>query len=67
MKSFNTPWTSSSLAPDTVVANANLALFVVTYVDFLADGNPGKGQEELVRYGADTSKAPGQLSYTVLQ
>jgi quinol monooxygenase YgiN len=40
----------------------------VTYVDFLVDGDPGKGQDELVRYGADTSsKASGQLSYTVLQ
>ncbi len=39
----------------------------MTYVDFLADGNPGKGQDELVRYGADTSRASGQLSYTVLQ
>jgi quinol monooxygenase YgiN len=67
VKSFNTPWISSRLAPDSVVGNDNLALFVVTYVDFLADGNPGKGQDELVRYGADTSRASGQLSYTVLQ
>jgi quinol monooxygenase YgiN len=67
VKSFNTRWTSSSLAPDSVVGNENLALFVVTYVDFLVDGNPGKGQDELVRYGAATSKAAGQMSYTVLQ
>jgi quinol monooxygenase YgiN len=67
VKSFNTPWTSSSLAPDSVVGNENLALFVVTYIDFLVDGNPGKGQDELVRYGAATSAAAGQLSYTVLQ
>jgi quinol monooxygenase YgiN len=39
----------------------------VTYVDFLAAGDPGKGQDELVSYGADTSKRPGQLSYIVLQ
>src|SRR5271163_989919 len=67
VKSFNTPWTSSSLAPGSVVGNENLALFVVTYVDFLVDGDPGKGQDELVRYGAATSAAVGQLSYTVLQ
>ena len=67
VKSFNLPWTSSSLASDSVVGNENLALFVVTYVDFLADGDPGKGQDDLVRYGSDTSKASGQLSYTVLQ
>ena len=39
----------------------------MTYVDFLADADPGKGQAELVRYGSDTSRASGQLSYTVLQ
>jgi hypothetical protein len=47
--------------------NENLGLFVVTYVDFLADGDPGKGEDELVRYGAATSKQSGQKSYTVLQ
>jgi quinol monooxygenase YgiN len=68
VKSFNTPWTSASLAPDSVVGNQNLGLFVVTYVDFLADGDPGKGEYELVRYGAATSsKQSGQMSYTVLQ
>ena len=44
-----------------------MALFVVTYVDFLADGDPGKALRELIRYGSDTSQAAGQLSYTVLQ
>lgn len=39
----------------------------MTYVDFLVDGDPIAGQDKLVRYGSDTSKAPGQLSYTVLQ
>jgi quinol monooxygenase YgiN len=67
VKSFNTPWTSASLAPESVVGNENLGLFVVTYVDFLADADPGKGLAELVRYGAATSKQSGQLSYTVLQ
>lgn len=67
VKSFNTPWISSRLAPGSVVGNENLRLFVVTYVDFLADGDPGKGQDDLVSYGSDTSKARGQLSYTVLQ
>jgi quinol monooxygenase YgiN len=63
--SFNTPWTSNSLPSD--VGPDNSALFVVTYVDFLVDGDPIKGQDNLVRYGSDTSKAAGQLSYTVLQ
>ena len=67
VKSFNTPWTSASLAPDSVVGNENLGLFVVTYVDFLADGDPGKALRELIRYGSDTSQAAGQVSYTVLQ
>jgi len=65
VKSFNLPWTSN-LLPSGVGAD-NSALFVVTYVDFLADGDPGKGLHELVRYGAATSKESGQLSYTVLQ
>lgn len=63
--SFNAPWTSSSL-PVGVGAAAS-ALFVVTYVDFLVDADPIKGQDELVRYASAGSKAPGQLSYTVLQ
>jgi quinol monooxygenase YgiN len=67
VKSFNTPWTSASLAPESVVGNENLRLFVVTYVDFLADGDPGKALRELIRYGSDTSQAAGQLSYTVLR
>ena len=67
VKSFNTPWTSASLAPESVVGNENLGLFVVTYVDFLADADPGKALRELIRYGSDTSHAAGQLSYTVLQ
>ena len=67
VKSFNTPWTSASLAPEAVVGNENLRLFVVTYVDFLADGDPGKALRELIRYGSDTSQAAGQLSYTVLR
>jgi quinol monooxygenase YgiN len=67
VKSFNTPWTSASLAPESVVGNENLRLFVVTYVDFLADSDPGKALRELIRYGSDTSQAAGQKSYTVLQ
>ena len=66
VKSFNTPWTSNSL-PSTVGSNG--ALFVITYVDFLAEGDPDKGQDKLVRYGSATSKANDQhlLNFTVLQ
>ena len=65
VKSFKTPWTSNSL-PSTVGPNG--ALFVITYVDFLQEGDPDKGQDQLVRYAA-TSKANDQhlLNYTVLQ
>jgi quinol monooxygenase YgiN len=63
--SFNTPWTSNSLP--TGVGVDNSALFVVTYIDFLVDGDPFKGVAEVVRYGSHTSKAAGQLSFTVLQ
>ncbi len=65
VKSFNTPWTSNALP--TGVGPEKSALFVVTYVDFLVDGDPGKGQDDLVRYGSASSRASGQLSYTVLQ
>jgi quinol monooxygenase YgiN len=66
VQSFNLPWTSNLLPSG--VGSKKSALFVVTYVDFLVDGDPGKGQDDLVRYGSDTSKkASGQLSYTVLQ
>jgi quinol monooxygenase YgiN len=45
------------------------ALFVVIYVDFLVDGNPGKGQYQLLQYGAASINANSQhlLKYTVLQ
>jgi quinol monooxygenase YgiN len=65
VKSFNTPWTSNALPSG--VGPEKSAPFVVTYIDFLVDGDPGKGQDDLVRYGSDSSRAPGQLSYTVLQ
>jgi len=56
--SFNTPWTSNSLPAG--VGPDNSALFVVTNLDFLVDGDPNKGQDSLVRYGSETSKAAGQ-------
>ena len=69
VRSFGTPWASDSL-PATVGPSG--ALFVVTYVDFLQEvleEDPDAGQDQLVRYGAASSKAnTGQLlSYTVLQ
>lgn len=66
VKSFATPFVSTRI-PDTVGPTG--ALFVITYVDFLVDGDPGKGQNQLVQYGADTASANGQhlLNYTVLQ
>jgi quinol monooxygenase YgiN len=65
VKSFNTPWTSNALPSG--VGPDRSALFVVTYIDFLVGGDPDEGQDDLVRYGSDTSRASGQLSYTVLQ
>ncbi|HEV2097927.1 MAG TPA: antibiotic biosynthesis monooxygenase [Stellaceae bacterium] len=67
VKSFNTPWTSAGLAPESIVGNENLGVFIITYADFLVDADPGKAAKELIRYGSDTSRATGQLSYTVLQ
>jgi quinol monooxygenase YgiN len=69
VKSFGTPWTSSKL-PSTVGPTG--ALFVVTYVDFLAEileQNPDKGLDELAKYGAATTTANSAqaLNFTVLQ
>lgn len=63
---FATPWTSAQL-PSGVGTSS--ALFVITYVDFLADGDPNKGQEELISYGAVTANANKKhlLNFTVLQ
>ena len=63
---FATPWTSSQL-PTTVGTSG--ALFVIIYVDFLVDGDPNKGQDELISYGAVTANANKQhlLNFTVLQ
>jgi quinol monooxygenase YgiN len=70
VQSFGTPWAGNGL-PTTVGAKG--ALFVVTYVDFLQElleqGDPDQGQDQLVDYGAATSKANGKhlFNYTVLQ
>jgi quinol monooxygenase YgiN len=69
VKSFGTPWTSSKL-PLTVGPTG--ALFVVTYVDFLAEileQNPNKGLDELAKYGAATTKANSAqvFNFTLLQ
>jgi quinol monooxygenase YgiN len=69
VRSFGTPWTSSSL-PSAVGAGS--ALFVITYVDFLQEvleEDPDAGQNKVVRYGAASSKANNGhlLNYTVLR
>lgn len=66
VKSFGTPFISPQI-PDTVGPSG--ALFVITYVDFLVDGNPHQGQIQLERYGADSAGANGQhlINFTILQ
>jgi quinol monooxygenase YgiN len=66
VESFGTPWVSPRL-PTTVGPSG--ALFVIIYVDFLVDGDPSQGQNQLVQYGAVTSNSNRQhlLNYTVLQ
>ena len=63
---FAKPWTSSAL-PTTVGTSG--ALFVIIYVDFLVDGDPNQGQDQLISYGAVTANANKQhlLNFTVLQ
>lgn len=66
VKSFKAPWTSSSI-PGTVGASG--ALFAVTYVELLQEGNVQKGEDQLVAYGAATAAQNGTrvVSYSVLQ
>ena len=66
VQSFNAPWSSASI-PSTVGPLG--PLYVVTYVDLLQEGNVAQGQDELLDYGAATSKSNGSrvLSYSVLQ
>jgi quinol monooxygenase YgiN len=66
VKSFNTPWSSASIPP---TVGPFGALFVITYVELLQEGNVSKGKGELIDYGAATSSMNGAhvLSYSVLQ
>ena len=66
VKSFKAPWSSASI-PSTVGPSG--ALFVVTYVELLQEGNVPAGEDELIAYGAATSDMNGAslLSYDVLR
>ncbi|SRR5579871_857497 len=66
VRSFKAPWPSSTI-PSTVGPSG--ALFVITYVELLQEGNVARGQDELLDYGAATSSLNGArvLSYSVLQ
>jgi quinol monooxygenase YgiN len=65
VQSFNTPWPQT---PVTTVGTAG-SLFVITYVEFLQDGNVPAGEAALLEYGAVTSRVNGGhvQSYSVLQ
>lgn len=70
VQSFGTPWTGNGL-PTTVGSGS--ALFVITYVDFLQaaldEGDPYRGEEGLVKYGADSirNNTGRLLNFTVLR
>jgi quinol monooxygenase YgiN len=66
VRSFKAPWPSSTI-PSTVGPSG--ALFVITYVELLQEGNVAQGQDELLDYGAATSNLNGAhvLSYSVLR
>ena len=66
VKAFKTPWPSTSI-PSTVGPSG--ALFVITYVELLQEGDVEKGEDELIDYGAATAGMNGSrvLSYSVLQ
>lgn len=64
--SFSMPWSSAGI-PSTVGPAG--ALYVITYVELLQEGNVAQGQAELVAYGAETARVNGShvLSYNVLR
>jgi quinol monooxygenase YgiN len=66
VQSFKAPWSSSTI-PSTVGPSG--ALFVITYVELLQEGDVAQGQDELLDYGAATSNLNGAnvLSYSVLR
>jgi quinol monooxygenase YgiN len=66
LQSFKAPWTSAAI-PSTVGPSG--ALFVITYVELLQEGNVARGEDQLLDYGAATSNLNGSriLSYSVLQ
>lgn len=66
---FATPWTSPQLPTTVPNTPGTGAIFVITYVDFLVDGDPNRGQDQLISYGAVTANANRQhlLNFTVLQ
>jgi quinol monooxygenase YgiN len=66
VQSFNLPWVSPKLP--TAVGQSASALFVITYVDLLIDGNVEAGQDLLLDYGAKTSKnGTGNMSFSILR
>jgi quinol monooxygenase YgiN len=66
VKSFKAPWPAKSI-PSTVGSSG--ALYVITYVELLQEGNVALGQAELVAYGAETASRNGSrvLSYNILR
>jgi quinol monooxygenase YgiN len=66
VQSFKAPWSAKSL-PSTVGPSG--ALYVITYVELLQEGNVALGQAELAGYGAKTASVNGAhvLSYNILQ
>lgn len=66
VKSFGAPWASASI-PATVGPTS--PLYVITYVEFLQEGNVELGQDELVAYGAQTFhvNGPHVLSYNIVR
>jgi quinol monooxygenase YgiN len=65
VESFNTPWPA---APITSVGPSG-SLYVITYVEFLQNGNVRAGKDALVDYGAATSRINGGhvQSFSILQ
>ncbi|MBO0752513.1 MAG: hypothetical protein J2P54_02630 [Bradyrhizobiaceae bacterium] len=66
VRSFKTPWTANSI-PSAVGPSG--ALYVITYVELLQDGNIAQGEAELAAYGTDTARVNGShvLSYNILR
>jgi len=63
VKSFKAPWPAALSA----TTGPQGATYVITYIDFLQNGDVSAGRKLLLNYGAKTATADGLASFSVLR